>query len=290
MAISPFFNNNPDRPTNDQLLMEDMINEQIYIMGHDVYYILRETADEIDWVLGEDPTSIFKRAYKIAVFINDRENWTDGSESYGKFGYFINKQNSVVITRRIFNKFVGNAFREKPTEGDLIYIPVFEKLFEIKKVSKEGNFYSQGRRDAYYYTVDIEMFKYNHEPIDTGIDELDILEPENAYVIEMHVNSTAIPYWVNEIVYQGANLVAASCTAQVKYWDQANSIVGIYNIAGQFANGEYLKGDSSTANAMIIGFDDLENNEEYRSYTNVDLQSEANVYIDTSETNPFGSV
>lgn len=291
MPVSPYFQHTSAKPNRDQLLMEDLLNEQIYLMGHDIYYILRETADEIDQILGEDPNSIFQKAYKIAAFINDVDDWTSGAETFSKFGLFINKSNSLVVTRRHFNKSVGNTWRDRPEEGDLVYVPAFEKLFEIKKVSTDSAFQGLGSHTPYYYTLEVEMFKYSHEDIETGIDELDILEPTNAYVIELYMeDGNANNYWKNELVYQGNSYANGTSTGVVKYWDSANSVLGIYNVIGEFENGVAVVGASSGASWNIADYDDKEDNEENRTYSNAEIEADANTTIVRTETNPFGDV
>ena len=55
MAVNGYINNYPSRRTahNEYSVMEDIIVESIQIMGHNVYYIPRESFDEGDLVLGE---------------------------------------------------------------------------------------------------------------------------------------------------------------------------------------------------------------------------------------------
>jgi Virus neck protein len=290
MPTSPYFDHQPNKPNPEQLLLEDMLNEQIYLMGYDVYYLLRESLDDIDMILGEDPNSIFQKAYKVCAFINDVENWSAGGDFFSKFGFQINKQNSIVLTKRHFNRWVGNAHREKPIAGDLIYIPVFEKLFEIKKVSSDAPFYVLGSRDPFYFNLELEMFKYSHEPITTGIEELDILEKENAYVLELNVTGGNTPYWNSETVYQGNSLPFARASAVVKYWDRANSKIGVYNVIGEFETGNSVIGMSSGAVWNVSTYDSKQDNEEFRLYQNKEIEVSANTTIVRTENNPFGRI
>lgn len=289
MPVSPYFNHDSKKPTPEQLLVEDLINEQVYLHGYEIYYILRESADEIDNLLGEDKTSIFQKAYKIAAFVNEVEDWSQGTDFLSKFGLQINKQNQIVITRRMFSRDIPSHLRTVPQEGDLVFIPVFDKLFEIKKSSSEGMFYSMGKKNSIYFQIDIEMFTYSHETINTGYEELDILEAENTYVIELHLNNGSGAYWKNEIVYQGSDEANSTASAMVKYWDSANSILGVYSIKGEFANGTYLIGATSGTTWNIADYDDMEDHEEFRHYQNSDIEAGANTTIIRTETNPFGN-
>ena len=59
----------------------------------------------------------------------------------------------------------------RPKEGDLIYFPLGDRLFEIKYVEHEQPFYQLKKN--YVYTLRCELFQYEDEVIDTGVDEID---------------------------------------------------------------------------------------------------------------------
>jgi len=62
----------------------------------------------------------------------------------------------------------------RPTEGDLIWFPMVDKLFEIKFVEHEAVFYQTGRLQT--YDLRCELFTYSNERIDTGISDIDAIE------------------------------------------------------------------------------------------------------------------
>jgi hypothetical protein len=62
----------------------------------------------------------------------------------------------------------------RPCEGDLIYFPLSKGLFEIKFVKHQDPFYQLGK--LYVYKLQIELFQYASERIDTGIKEVDVFE------------------------------------------------------------------------------------------------------------------
>ena len=76
MPTSPYFNNFPgqNRLINESRLMEDLIVESIQIMGHNCYYIPRESYDAGDMVLGEYGKSRFNKAYLIEAYGEDKIN------------------------------------------------------------------------------------------------------------------------------------------------------------------------------------------------------------------------
>lgn len=290
MPVSPYFNHSEDPFSADQLLREDLLNELVSQRGINVYYILRETADEVDTLLGEDPTSAFSKAFLIGVLPNDTEDWSAGESFFSKYGLLINKQLSIVVTSREFARYVGTSLRTSPLEGDLIYIPVFRKLFEIKKSEEETDFYSHGKKLPYYFTLFLEMYKYSHEPIDTGIEEIDILELESAHVISLYMESGSGNYYANEMVYQGASANTANVTASVKSWNSSENILDVYAVRGEFVSTANVIGATSGTIRAISDFDILRGDDEHRYSTNADIEGEANTWIVTTEVNPFGNM
>ena len=59
----------------------------------------------------------------------------------------------------------------RPKEGDLVYFPLGDRLFEIKYVEHERPFYQLQKN--YVYELRCELFRLDDELIDTGIDEID---------------------------------------------------------------------------------------------------------------------
>ena len=59
----------------------------------------------------------------------------------------------------------------RPKEGDLIYFPLGDRLFEIKYVEHEKPFYQLQKN--YVYELRCELFRIEDEVIDTGVDEID---------------------------------------------------------------------------------------------------------------------
>jgi hypothetical protein len=62
----------------------------------------------------------------------------------------------------------------RPLEGDILYLPLVKKLFEIKFVEHEEVFYQTGR--LHTYDLRCELFEYSSERIDTGNTEIDAIE------------------------------------------------------------------------------------------------------------------
>tara|TARA_E500000305_G_scaffold93517_1_gene82092 strand:- start:1487 stop:2347 length:861 start_codon:yes stop_codon:yes gene_type:complete len=67
-----------------------------------------------------------------------------------------------------------NITANRPQEGDLVFFPLVNKIFEIKYVEHEDIFYQTGRLQS--YDLRCELFKYSSEQIRTGNTQIDSTE------------------------------------------------------------------------------------------------------------------
>jgi hypothetical protein len=292
MATSHYFNNYSGVATNEQRMFEDVIVESIKIMGHNVWYVPRDAFNGEDFILGENPQSKFNRAYMIEMYLANVEGYEGDGDFFSKFGIEIRDTSNFVVTRRSFEKYVPSSTAIRPREGDLIFVPVLQKLFEIKFVEEELLFFSLGKRNPYIYELRCELFRYSNENISTGVEEIDHVQETVAYTIELNLTTRAtganIDYHIGETVYQGTDLIFATASAQVKDWDRANNKLYLINITGNFAETANVIGSSSNAAYYLASKDDIGDFTDYDLYDNRILQTEADGFIDFSEKNPFG--
>lgn len=291
MATNPYFNSYSQRNrTPEQLLVEDLLNEAIRIHGTDVYYIIRDSEDEFDPLFGEDPLAYFERAYSVDMFIVDVESYRGDGEFLSKFGLEARQGANFIITQRAWNRYIPPGYADRPREGDLLWVPVFGKMFEIKFVDKDKNFYQLGRRDAYFWEIYTEMWKFGENRVETGFEEIDRSIVDDTYTIRLPlVTAGGIKDYVeNEAVYQGANLATATASANVAFWDRPSGNLDIIHIKGEFTPGQNVTGALSNTSYQITTYDPQENFVFYDYHDNKQLQSEANLIINTTETNPFG--
>jgi len=284
-----FRNNRSGAVTNEQRLMEDLMIEATQIYGEDVYYIRRETQGEVDPIFGEDPTSKFEKVYHMEMFISSMENWTSGEDFFSKFGLQVNESSNLVVPRRTFHKYVPKEICERPMEGDLIWIPVMQHLFEIKFVEHENEYFQLGRRVPLTYELKVEKYIYSQEEFDTGIPEIDDIEKSLSYVIRMEMdNNVDGNYFIGEAVYQGANLSVATAVAEISNWFPANNRLDLIDIKGVFTVGANVTGSLSGTEMPILSYNELEDHVTHQTFDNDDLQVQANLNLDYSESNPFG--
>jgi hypothetical protein len=257
-------------------------------MGHDVKYMPREVYDATDDVLGESVNSKFTRAYNLEMYLANVEGYEGDGDFFSKFGLEIRDTSNFVVSRRAFEKYVPSEIAIRPREGDLIFVPLLGKIFEIKFVEEELMFFSLGKRAPYMYEIRCEVFRSSHEDLETGTNEIDDIENVASYSIELQLSTGVGNYYKNEIVYQGESVNNPVVTAKVAFWDIANTKLDLVNINGSFSAGGQLIGSESGASYTVATVDDLADVIKYDDSDNRIIQSEANSFIDLSEINPFG--
>lgn len=294
MAINRYFNNFPSesRMTNEHRLMEDVIVESIEIMGHQVYYILRDSYDNGDMIFGEYKNTKFDKAYSIESYIANVEGFEGDGDFFSKFGLEIRDTSNFVISRRSFQKGLPSSLRNRPQEGDLIYVPLMNRLFEIKFIEKKLMFYSLGNREPYIYELRCEMFRFSEEEIDTGIDEIDQIEEDNGYTIKLNLNTSGSGDYIDgEIVYQSSDGTWANATAHAELgeWYKANGTMFVYGINGSFT-ANTLYGNTSNAQFAVASIADEKNDfVKFDIFNNEDFDTGADLILDLTEKNPFGT-
>jgi len=186
---------NTSGTTNEQRLLEDLIIESIQIHGHDVYYLPRRSIDQ-DEILGEDVLSRFENAYPIEMYLTNIQGWEGDGELFTKFGIQVTDQATFVVSKRRWEDVVGNNPDEllqipsRPAEGDLIYFPRTNSIFEIKFVQHLNPFYQLGK--FYIYSMNCELYQYSSEVLNTGVEEIDSAQPlasQNLFDYQLQLES-----------------------------------------------------------------------------------------------------
>ena len=169
IATSFYFNN--FGASQEQILIEDLVVESIRMYGHDLYYLPR-TRIEDDLIYGEESYSEFNSQYFVEMYIKNVEGFAGQGDFLSKFNLEIRDQVTFTVARRTFSEEVGTYTSfVRPREGDLIYFPLNNKIFEIKFVEHESIFYQLGALQTFDLTC--ELFEYNNEVFNTGIPLVD---------------------------------------------------------------------------------------------------------------------
>lgn len=157
----------------EQNLIESLIIESIKIYGHDVYYLPR-TLGAKDELLNEDDLPIFNDSYYVDMYIRNVEGFEGEGDFLSKFGLQIRDSITFAVAIRTFDAEVGAYTQEvRPNEGDLIYLPLNQKMFEVQHVEHEAIFYQMGQLQI--YELRCELFEYSNQRFNTGVDEIDQL-------------------------------------------------------------------------------------------------------------------
>lgn len=284
MAVSHYFRHFPGNVTSEQLVYEDMIVESIKIMGQDIFYMPRDVYNGMDKIFGERPESKFEKAYRMEMYLPKVDDY-GGQELFSKFGVEIKRTTSFLVSRRTFSMNVPSTITERPREGDLIYDPTLQRVFEITFVEgEEALFFPLGKKFPYLYRLDTEIFRYSDENLVTGVELIDEIEPESSYSIQFYLGLGSGNYQKGEKVTQG------NAVGYVKNWDPDDKILDVFNIKGEFVDSEEITGDSSGASYIIMIFDPLEDHVEEDSFDNKELQDVGDSIVVTPEKNPFGKV
>ena len=289
MATSHYFNNFSGVRTSEQAVLEDLVVESIKIMGHNCWYVPREGFNAADYLYGENPQSKFQKAYLMEFYLANVEGYEGDGDFFSKFGLEIRDTSNFIVSRRTFERYVPSAMAIRPREGDLIFVPLMNKIFEIKFVEEELMFFSIGNRNPYIYELRCELFRYSNEEISTGVDVIDKVESDVSYTISLTLNNGTGNYNIGEPVFQGANLNVATASAVVKNWNPSTKDILLINIKGDFSSSANLIGHTSNTRYNVSTTDILGDYNNYDMFENRQLQTEANGYIDFSESNPFGT-
>jgi hypothetical protein len=293
MATSQYFNNYNSKV--EQRLFEDLIVESIKIMGFDGYYLPNDNDVARDLLYGEDPVKKFQSAFPVELYLSSAMDYIGEKEFFSKFGLEIKNNVNVIISRRTFAQRVPQNIFQRPREGDLIYIPFLNgtgELYEIKFADQDKDFHALGRVLPYFYELNLEKFKYSHEIIDTGVDQIDIVTTQNSYQIQLTTGAGSGHYAQKDVVYQAPDDTHANATvvAVVQQWLPLQNLLSVSNIAGEFVQGQNILSVSSNANYILESFDPLEEHLRDDSYDNFVIEESANGVVDFSETNPFGQI
>ena len=285
--------------TPEQRLFEDITIEALKIYGHDVFYIPR-TIVNTNAIFNEDALSKFGSAFQVEMYVENTDGFEGDGQLLSKFGVEVRDQVNLVLSQRRWEQLIGRfqpTAEVRPQEGDLIYFPLVQGLFEIKYVQDDSPFYQLNNLPTFKLTC--EMFEYGDEAIDTGVAAIDDFETKYATQTKLTLGTGTGAFNVGEDITQ--TIGSVTVTGEV-----SSVATGSINISSQVAsdgsntsfaitsgsdpsNIASIRTDGTSASYAITavgGFDEIDDNDPYAD--NVDFETNANNFIDFSETNPFG--
>jgi hypothetical protein len=156
---------------DEQFLHDGLVQESIEIFGEGMYYMPRRTGN-LDRLYTEDDQDYFDTVHLTTFYIKNVDGFEGQGNFMSKFGLEIRDQITLVVSNTIFNEDVGVAEEiTRPREGDLIYFPLADKVFEITFVNKFTMYFPLGASPSYNITC--QLFEYSGQKFITGIVAVD---------------------------------------------------------------------------------------------------------------------
>lgn len=170
MATNAYFRNIDN--SYEQNLIDDLVIESIQIYGVDVKFVTRSNAN-IDSLLNEDDIPTFDAYYDFEVYIKNVDGFEGEGDFLSKFGLQIRDSITFSVAIRTFERFVTREddTRLRPIAGEVIFLPLNNKLYKIQHVEHESVFYQSGALQV--YDMRCELMEFSGEQFDTGIYEID---------------------------------------------------------------------------------------------------------------------
>jgi len=194
MALNPFFLNGTK---SEQGLVQSLINEQLRMYGIECYYLPRKYVTT-NTIIKEVIESKFDSAYPLEAYLDSYEGFGGQGTILSRFGIEDKDDCTLIISRERYENYISPLIENlpnielssRPKEGDLIYFPLGDRIFEIKFVEHEQPFYQLKKN--YVYTLTCELFRYEDEVVDTGVDKIDDNLVDFGYIQTLNMIGAAV--------------------------------------------------------------------------------------------------
>jgi len=287
MGQNPYFN---QAVRTEQNLYEDITIEALEIYGQSVYYLPRTIVNE-DTIFGDDIPSSFGSAYKISMYIENIEGFDGEGDLFTRFGVEIRDEATFIVARRRWDKQVKRMDPdigiERPKEGDLIYLPLTYKLFQIMHVEHEQPFYQLSNLPT--YKMRCQLFEYNDEDLDTGIEDIDEIERDYGYTYLVGLNQNSPYIKIGDTATQTLS-DGTVLTAEVSKWSDSDNILHLIHMGA--SDGDYHEFIDSRVVSIndsdFTVFSIAEENKISANEQNDQFSDLSDGFLDFTEANPFG--
>ena len=244
---SPFFSNTTGYSTEVSLL-DDLCREQIKMFGVDVLYMPRRMLN-LDKLLHESSKNAFELALPVPAYIKSFDGYDNGMEMLSKFGVRSSDELTLQISKTEFltyyspfiksyhNQLAGRGDTEmldrldgetaaRPKEGDLIYFPFDDGIFEIKYVQFDVPFFQLGKN--YVFELQCEKFEYSGDTFSTGYENVDDTTAEpDYYRLEFKVDTAT-----GQGSFESTEEVVIIGLGEYDIMDGGKSIVDFFSVIG----------------------------------------------------------
>lgn len=288
MATNLYFS---QKVNSEQNLYEDIVIESLKMFGQDVYYLPRTIVNE-DRVFGDDVPSRFSSSYKIEMYIENVEGFDGEGDLFTKFGVEIRDQATFIVARRrwisTINRYDNDINSERPREGDLVYLPLSNSMFQIMAVEHEQPFYQISNLPV--YKLRAELFEYNDEDFETEIAAIDDIERDYSYTYVLTLDSAGAGFNIGDIVTQTLS-DGVIMRGEVSKWSDSDNKLHLIHVGaddGQYHTFSSLLtvGDSASNFVSIASVEEV--NKISENEQNIDFSTISGDFLDFTEDNPFG--
>ena len=205
MALNPHF---LQGSRGERRLIQSLVNEHLKIYGIEVTFIPRKFVNQ-STIIEEVTASKFDDNFLIEAYVENYDGYAGAGDVLTKFGMSLRDEVTLVISKERFEEFIapfmdsGDDFElsSRPREGDLVFFPLGQRLFEIKFVEHEQPFYQLGSN--YVYKLKCELFEYEDEVIDTSIEAIDTQVEDVGYIADLQLVGIGITALATPVVATG---------------------------------------------------------------------------------------
>ena len=177
--------------SSEQRLVQDLINEQLKMYGQDIVYLPRNIINK-NTILREITASEFDDSFRIEAYLVNYEGFGGQGDILSKFGVKTTDEVTFIISKERYEDFISPfislnpqiQLKSRPEEGDLIYLPLDNTIFEIKYVEGKKPFYQLN--NLYVYELRCEVMDYEADDvINTSINEVDESVKDFGYITKL---------------------------------------------------------------------------------------------------------
>ena len=137
--LNPFFSQGT---SNEQNLVQELVDEHIRMHGIEFVYMPRTFVNR-KTVMREVTSSRFDKSFLLEGYMENYQGFGDNHNLLTKFGVRSTAEMNVVISKKRFEEYITPILNDnggvgldkvptRPLEGDCIYFPLGDILFEVK--------------------------------------------------------------------------------------------------------------------------------------------------------------
>jgi len=130
-------------------------------------------------IIRENILAKFDDNFALEAYVSNYQGFGGAGDILTKFGVQAKDELNLIISKERYEDFISPfligdndiILATRPCEGDLLYFPLTDTIYEIKFVEHEVEFYQLNK--VYVYELRCEVFEYEDEVINTGVEEVD---------------------------------------------------------------------------------------------------------------------